>query len=91
MEQVGVRELKNSLSRYLNRVKAGEIITITDHNNPVARLVPISIQPAETLMNMLKDGSAAWRGGKPGYNAAPVYSEPGKGKTLGNIAAEDRR
>jgi len=91
MEQVGVRELKNSLSRYLNRVKDGEVITITDRNNPVARLVPISAQPAENLMKMLKDGSATWRGGKPGYNAAPVYSEPGKSKTLGAIAAEDRR
>ena len=91
MEQVGVRELKNSLSRYLNRVKDGEIITITDRNNPVARLVPISAQPAETLIKMLKDGSAVWRGGKPGCNATPVYSEPGKGKTLGTIAAEDRR
>jgi prevent-host-death family protein len=91
MKQVGVRELKNSLSRYLGRVKDGEIITITDRNKPVARLVPISAQPAETLLKMLEDGRAAWLGGKPGYNSTPVYSEPGKGKTLGTIAAEDRR
>jgi len=40
---------------------------------------------------MLEDGRATWLGGKPGYNATPVYSEPGTGKTLGTIAAEDRR
>jgi len=40
---------------------------------------------------MLEDGRATWLGGKPGYNAMPVYSEPGTGKTLGTIAAEDRR
>lgn len=91
MEQVGVRELKNSLSRYLNRVKDGEIITITDRNNPIARLMPISAQPAETLLKMLEDGRATWLGGKPGCNSTPVYSEPVKGNTLGAIAAEDRR
>ena len=91
MEQVGVRAFKNSLSRYLNRVKDGEIITITDRNNPVARLVPISAQPAATLLKMLEDGRAAWLGGKPGCNSTPVYSEPVIGKTIGTIAAEDRR
>ncbi len=91
MDQIGVREFKNSLSRYLSRVKAGEIITITDRNKPVARLVPISTQPSETILKMLEDGRATWLGGKPGSNSTPVYSEPGKGKTLGAIAAEDRR
>jgi len=91
MDQIGVREFKNSLSRYLSRVKAGEIITITDRNKPVARLVPISTQPSETILKMLEDGRATWLGGKPGCNSTPVYSEPGKGKTLGAIAAEDRR
>ena len=35
---VGVRELKNRLSSYLDRVKAGEEITITEHGRPIARL-----------------------------------------------------
>lgn len=35
---VGVRELKNQLSSYLDRVKAGEEITITEHGRPIARL-----------------------------------------------------
>ena len=35
---VGVRELKNQLSRYLDRVKAGEEITVTDRGRPIARL-----------------------------------------------------
>ncbi|MFZ5871331.1 MAG: type II toxin-antitoxin system Phd/YefM family antitoxin [Actinomycetota bacterium] len=37
--KVGVRELRDHLSRYLDRVKAGEEITVTDHGRPVARLV----------------------------------------------------
>ena len=35
---VGVRELKNQLSSFLDRVKAGEEITVTEHGRPVARL-----------------------------------------------------
>jgi prevent-host-death family protein len=35
---VGVRELKNQLSSYLDRVKAGEEITVTEHGRAIARL-----------------------------------------------------
>ena len=35
---VGVRELKNHLSSFLDRVKAGEEITVTEHGRPIARL-----------------------------------------------------
>lgn len=38
---VGVRELKNQLSSYLDRVKAGEEITVTEHGRPIARLSAI--------------------------------------------------
>jgi prevent-host-death family protein len=37
---VGVRELRQNLSRYLERVKAGETLTVTERGQEVARLVP---------------------------------------------------
>jgi prevent-host-death family protein len=37
---VGVRELRQHLSRYLDRVKAGEDLIVTEHGREVARLVP---------------------------------------------------
>jgi prevent-host-death family protein len=37
--EVGVRELRDHLSRYLERVKAGEELTVTEHGRPIARLV----------------------------------------------------
>jgi prevent-host-death family protein len=39
---VGVRELRQHLSRYLDRVKAGEDLIVTEHGREVARLVPSS-------------------------------------------------
>jgi prevent-host-death family protein len=38
--EVGVRELRDNLSRHLKTVKAGGELTVTDHGKPVARLVP---------------------------------------------------
>ena len=37
---VGVRELRQNLSRYLERVKDGETLTVTERGREVARLVP---------------------------------------------------
>lgn len=38
---VGVRELRQNLSVYLRRVRAGERLTVTEHNVPVAELIPL--------------------------------------------------
>lgn len=37
---VGVRELRQNLSKYLDRVKAGEDLVVTEHGREVARLIP---------------------------------------------------
>ncbi len=41
MITVGIRNLKNSLSRYLKLVKSGETVLITDRNKIIAELVPV--------------------------------------------------
>ncbi len=41
MATVGVRELKNHLTRYLQRARAGERVVITDRGEPVAILAPL--------------------------------------------------
>ncbi len=38
---IGVAELKARLSAYLDKVKAGEEVMVTEHGRPVARLVPV--------------------------------------------------
>lgn len=40
MATVGVRELRQNLSRYLDRVKAGEALDVTERGALVARLSP---------------------------------------------------
>jgi len=50
-DRVGVRELRQNLSVYLERVIAGERLEVTDRGNPVAVLIPI--QPGATLVERL--------------------------------------
>jgi prevent-host-death family protein len=39
--QVGVRELRQQASAVLKRVVNGEVIEVTDHGHPIARIVPL--------------------------------------------------
>lgn len=36
---IGVREFRDHLSAYLERVKSGESLTITEHGKPIARII----------------------------------------------------
>lgn len=40
-ERVGVRELRQNLSRWLRRVENGESFEVTDRGKPVAQLAPL--------------------------------------------------
>lgn len=40
MERIGVRELRQHASRYLDKVKAGETVEVTERGQLVALLVP---------------------------------------------------
>ncbi len=41
MAEAGIRELRDHLSQYLDRVRAGEELTVTDRGTAIARLMPI--------------------------------------------------
>lgn len=38
--RVGIRELQQHASAVINRVREGEILVVTDHGNPVAKIMP---------------------------------------------------
>lgn len=40
--RVGIRELRQNLSVYVDRVKSGETLEVTEHGRPVARLTPLA-------------------------------------------------
>jgi len=43
MQTVNVNELQTNLIAWLERVRAGEEVLVSDHNRPIARLLPVEI------------------------------------------------
>jgi prevent-host-death family protein len=58
LAKVGVRELRQNLSVYLDRVKAGETLEVTEHGRSVARLTPNPPARLSILDQMIADGRA---------------------------------
>ena len=54
MAEVGVRELRDHLSRYLAQVQDGDEVVVTDHGRAVARLVGLTGQ--RPLDRLIADG-----------------------------------
>lgn len=52
--EVGIRELRNHLSRHLDRVRHGEEVVITDRGRAIARVVPVGGE--RTLDRLVAEG-----------------------------------
>jgi prevent-host-death family protein len=48
--EVGIRELRNNLARWLARAKKGEEIVVTERGKPIARLGPLRDRTMEELV-----------------------------------------
>lgn len=90
--QVGVRELRQNLSVYLDRVKEGERLEVTEHGRPVALLVPLPDASENSLARMIADGRVIPAQGDLGEflrNNPPLPPLPGA-KSLTQILIEMR-
>ena len=90
--RVGVRELRQNLSVYLDRVKEGERLEVTEHGRPVALLVPLPPEEdrlarliAEGKVRPAKGSLREWIRDHP-----PLKLERPDGKTLTDILLEMR-
>ncbi len=52
--EVGIRALRDRLSEYVERVRAGEELVVTDRGRAVARLVPVGHERA--LDRLIREG-----------------------------------
>ena len=62
MEQVGVRELRQNLSRYLSEVKAGGSFVVTERGREVARLTPSGPEDSPIARLVAERGATMPRG-----------------------------
>ena len=86
--QVAVNELKASLSLYLSQAQTGEVIEVTSHRRPIARIVGIPESDTRGIGRLLAEGAMTWSGGKPEFED-PIQLTEG-GTSVGRIVLEDR-
>ena len=85
---VGTRELKNHLSQYLRRVKAGETVVITERGKPVGQIMPVRADLASRLRRLAEAGVVEWNGNPlPPYRPRAVNHSK---RLLSDLIAEER-
>jgi prevent-host-death family protein len=84
--EVGVRELHDHLSKYVQRVAAGDEVIVTMRGKPVARLSPIDQHDPLAELRRLGLVRDPIRAGKPPY-VKPIKTAG----TVSDLIAEQRR
>jgi len=84
--QVGVRELRQNLSVYLRRVKAGEALEVTERGHVVALLVPLP-DPDTPFERLIASGSAT----RPTGRLAELTPPAGEPSTSLSQAVQEER
>jgi len=92
MINVGVKEIKNNLSRYLLQVKEGQEVIITERGKPVARIIKEtkgnkSIRTA--LLPLIENGTVVLPSSS--INKDRLTPKEVAGKLVSEMVIEDRR
>jgi prevent-host-death family protein len=92
--EVGIRELRLNLSRYVARVREGVEVIVTDRGRPVARLAPVDDEQQrdeEVYRRLVREGLII-----PGHrrrkrtNLPPPIPLQGEGPLVSEMVLEDR-
>ncbi len=82
MRTAAISELKARLSEYLNRVKGGEEVLVTDRGQPVARVVPVARATArrDAMAGLEKRGLIKLGSGRlpKGFGRMSKAQDPGR-------------
>lgn len=83
--EVGVRELRNNLSRYLRRARAGEELVITERGRAIARVVPLTGE--RVIDRLVREGKVT-----PAEAAKRLRPRPlATGGTVSDLVGAQRR
>jgi len=89
MDSVGIRELKNHLSRHMKRVRSGARLLVTQRGRGIATISPVGTPQATAWANALVEtGHAHWNGAKPAGSRRRVTA---KGRNVSALVLEERR
>ena len=85
---VGIRELKAQLSHYVQQVKDGATLVITERGKPVGRVVPIKPSVEAQLQELAQVGLVSWSGRKLAALTPPAQTQ--SYQTVAELLLEDR-
>lgn len=80
MAEIGIRELRDTLTQTIRRVRAGERFTVTHDRKPIALIVPY---PDDRLSRLIAEGRA-----RPPLRAT-TYPLPEPGVQTGPTSASE--
>lgn len=94
MERIGVRELRQNASKYLDRVKKGESLEVTERGVPVAIIGPVPTVKKSRVQELIDDGLmtpgsgdlAEWLAANPPAPIDPDY----RGPSIADVLDEQR-
>jgi prevent-host-death family protein len=86
--RIGIRELKSTLSECIREVKSGGTLVVTEHGDPVARVIPEGVSVRDRLDALRKAGSILWSGRRLG-RTKPVARVRG-GRAVADLVSENR-
>jgi prevent-host-death family protein len=92
-ERVGVRELRQNLSRWLRRVERGQTFEVTERGRPVALLTPLPSTPTGALARLAAAGRLAQPATEPLETLRPPRPRRGEEGSLSealDAVREDR-
>ena len=86
--EVGIRELKAGLSKYLRDVERGETLVVTDRGRRICRMIPEREDAEARIRDLVQAGVLRWSGKKPG----PIEDRPRVrgSRTVADLVLEDR-
>ncbi|WP_292873181.1 type II toxin-antitoxin system prevent-host-death family antitoxin [Microbacterium sp.] len=82
---IGIRDLRNGLSRHLADVREGTEITVTDHGTPIARIIPIGRESG--LEKLIRAGLVTMPTGPRHPLPEPIKTSG----TVSDLIADQRR
>ena len=96
MESIGVRELRQNASKYLDRVKQGESIEVTERGVPIAVLGPVPAENVSLVDRLIAEGRMTpakhdlreWLEKNPPIPADPDYDGPTMAQILDELREE---
>lgn len=83
-----MREIRQNLSVFLRRVRAGETFTVTDHGDPVALLTPIPRASDDPLADLIALGRVLPADRRGGALPTPVTVRRGRPSATDSLLAE---